>query len=107
MTKKKSKLYYASGVKFLFCFPSASFSGGFPFLALSKSVFSSFKTPCNPKRKISSGALITFCAHNALKDFNKVADVVIPSLPEGHEAFPLTCPFVIRETLRQHADDYK
>jgi hypothetical protein len=39
-------MYYASGVKFLFCFPSASFNGGFPFLALSRSVLNSFSVPC-------------------------------------------------------------
>ena len=43
---KGHRLYYASGVKFLFCFPSASFNGGFPFLALSRSVFNSFSVPC-------------------------------------------------------------
>lgn len=35
-------VYYASGLKFLLFFPSELFRGGFPFLALSKSVFSSF-----------------------------------------------------------------
>lgn len=47
--KKKPKQHYASGFKFLFCFPSASFNGGFPFFALSRSVFSSFKTPYKQK----------------------------------------------------------
>lgn len=50
---KGNGLYYASGVKFLFCFPSASFNGGFPFLALSKSVFSSFRTPYKQQKKVS------------------------------------------------------
>jgi len=40
------KLYYASGVKLLFCFPSAPFNGGFPFLALSRSVFNSLSVLC-------------------------------------------------------------
>lgn len=48
--KKANKWYYASGAKFL-RFPSALFNGGFPFFALSKSVFNSFIKPYQKEPK--------------------------------------------------------